>query len=323
MPTREEFAQCEIITVSDFSKALEICRDLRQKDPLKPYILSFEEGLSLGNFIFPYSHFYLRAEKKHTLQGSLYAKMKDDKGEELSTWKTATLKVTGSHNLFEGFAIENTAGDPENKGQEVALAIYGDDNLFLHVELSSTQDTLFIGPLPDDLATRYINFIPENERYHEGNSHNRFLFDTIKGSVDFIFGAGKASFYQCDIVSVDDGRKEAYVSAPANSLKDDFGFLFASCHFINGAVEKHSIYLARPWRDYGKSVFVSCTYDDHIKSEGFAEWNNEQRYRTARFEEYPLQKGRVFWTKNQKSAPLPERYDEEIRLLETLAQRLK
>jgi len=323
MPTREDFAQSEIISVPSFSKALEICRDLRKKDLLKPYILSFDEGVSLGNFIFPYSHFYLLAKKGHVLKGSLYAKMKDEKGEELSTWKTATLKVTGDDNLVEGFTIENNAGDPETKGQEVALALYGDDNLFFNDTLLSTQDTLFVGPLPDDLSTRYIGFIPDNERYHEGNTHNRFLFNTIKGSVDFIFGAGKASFYHCDIVSVNDGRKEAYVSAPAHSLKDDFGFLFASCHFINGGVEKHSIYLARPWRDYGKSVFVSCTYDEHIKDEGFAEWNNEQRYRTARFEEYPLQKERVSWTKNQKSAPLPERYDEEIRLLEALAQRLK
>ena len=73
MPTREDFAQSEIISVPSFSKALEICRDLRKKDLLKPYILSFDEGVSLGNFIFPYSHFYLLAKKGHVVQGDFMA----------------------------------------------------------------------------------------------------------------------------------------------------------------------------------------------------------------------------------------------------------
>jgi pectinesterase len=324
MLTLKDFEHAESYSAKDFIEALRICEDLRKKDAQKPYIILLEEGCSKGNFIFPYSHFLLRSKKgQHELSGSLYAKMKDDNGEELSTWKTATLKVTGSHNLFIGFTIENTAGDPANKGQEVALALYGDDNLFYDCTFRSTQDTLFVGPLPDDLSTRYIGFIPENERYHEGNTTNYLLTCAISGSVDFIFGAGKADFYQCKIGSVDDGREVSYVSAPAHSLKDDFGFFFDQCAFVSEGAKENSVYLARPWRDYGKSVFASCTYESHIKGEGFAEWNDEKRYRTARFEEYPLQNLRVSWVKNNKSAPLPERYVLEDQLLETALQRLK
>lgn len=312
MPTLEEFAHSETIYADDFAKAIAICGDLRKKAPSKPFHLILRKSETRGNFLFPYENFFLEGEEGASLIGSLYAKMKDEQGNELSTWKTATLKVTGSHNLFKNLIIINDSGEPEMKGQEVALAIYGDDNLFANCTLRSTQDTLFVGPLPDDLSTRYIGFIPDSERYHEGNTHNRFLFNTIKGSVDFIFGAGKASFYHCDIVSVNDGRKEAYVSAPAHSLKDDFGFLFYQCSFIAAGAKKSSVYLARPWRDYGKAVFVECAYGAHIKPEGFSEWNTEKRYLTARFEEYPLQKGRVSWVKNKESAPLEERYCAEI-----------
>ena len=323
MPTLEEFAHSETIYADDFAKAIAICGDLRKKAPSKPFHLILRKSETRGNFLFPYENFFLEGEEGASLIGSLYAKMKDEQGNELSTWKTATLKVTGSHNLFKNLIIINDSGEPEMKGQEVALAIYGDDNLFANCTLRSTQDTLFVGPLPDDLSTRYIGFIPENERYNEGNTQNDFVSCHISGSVDFIFGAGKASFYRSVIGSVDDGREAAYVSAPAHSLKDDFGFYFDHCCFVNEGAKPQSIYLARPWRDYGKAVFAYCSYENHIKTEGFSEWNAEQRYRTARFEEYPLQKGRVAWTKNKENAPLPERYRVESKRLETLFQRLK
>jgi pectinesterase len=323
MPTLEEFAHSETIFADDFAKALAICGDLRKKDPTKPYHLVLRRSLSKGPFVFPYDHFYLEGETETTLAGSLYAQMEDEQGHELTTWKTATLKVTGSHNLFRNLTIRNDAGDPEKKGQEVALAVYGDDNLFANCTLHSTQDTLFVGPLPDDLSTRYIGFLPENERYHEGNTQNDFIACHISGSVDFIFGAGKASFYRSVIGSLDDGRDCAYVSAPAHSLKDDFGFYFDHCCFVNEGVKPQTIYLARPWRDYGKAVFAYCSYENHIKAEGFAEWNAEKRYRTARFEEYPLQPGRVSWAKNKENAPLPERYQIETKRLDALFQRLK
>lgn len=318
------FVNAEEYVATDFTNLLAICADLRKKDPEKPYIITLQEGVNEGPFVFPFSHFAIRLRQASPLlRASLYAKMKDAAGSELTTWKTATLKVTGSHNLFEGLRIENNAGDPASKGQEVALAVYGDDNVFVDCVLVSTQDTLFVGPLPDDLATRYLGFIPEDERYHEGNTRNDFYHCAIFGSVDFIFGAGAAVFYQCALFSVNDGREESYVSAPAHSLKDDFGFLFHQCAFLPQGVAPQSVFLARPWRDYGKAVFHECAYENHIKKEGFAEWNSEQRYRTARFEEYPLQPSRVPWVKNKESAPLPERYQKAIAAIEDSDQRLK
>jgi len=311
----KDFAGTEIIKVASFKELLKTCETIRSKDKKTLFTIEIDNNYKEeGNFKFPYSGFYIKGHN-HLLSGSLYAKMKDENGQELTTWKTATLKVTGSHNIFEEIGVENTSKDPINKGQEVALAIYGDDNLFLKVKLSTTQDTLFVGPLPDDLATRYLDFIPEDERYVEGNSLNCFVSSSIYGSVDFVFGAGKAIFYECQLISISDERNEAYVVAPANSLKDDFGFLFYSCNFVNGGVLPSSIYLARPWRDYALAVFANCTYGDHIKSEGFSDWSDVNRTRTARFEEYPLQKGRVSWAKNKSGESLPEKYFSAVSLL--------
>ena len=167
---------------------------------------------------------------------------------------------------------------------------------------------MFVGPLPDDLSTRYIGFLPEEERYHEGNCTNYFYHCTIKGTVDFIFGAGRALFYRCDLVTLEDKRGETYVVAPSHSLKDDFGYYFESCQFQNGGAGKGSTFLARPWRDYGKAVFSNCTYEDHINPLLFHDWSDVNRTKTCRFEEYPLKEGRIYFTRNKKGSMLPEQY---------------
>ena len=61
--------------------------------------------------------------------------------------------------------------------------------------------------------------------------------------------------------------------------------------------EDGSIYLARPWRDYGLCRFENCTYGPHISPLGFDKWNDTDRDRTARFYETPAVEGRVKWVK--------------------------
>ena len=307
MINKEFFENASVLDVDNAKGLLEAASELRKKSNA-PYILNIhnKENEKL-HFVFPFDNFYLRFEDGF-IEDDLYAKQLDEEGKELTTWKTATIKVTGSHNIFENLHVRNTSFDPIHKGQEVALAVYGDDNLFIKGEMDSTQDTLFTGPLPDDLSTRYMDFLPEAERYHEGNERNYYVDMMIKGTVDFIFGAGQAIFYQDKLVSLKDGRKESYVAAPAHSLKDDFGFLFHSCSFEKEGAEAGSVYLGRPWRDYGKAVYAFCTYQDHIAKAGFHDWSDVNRTRTARFEEYPLRPARVSWARNKFFDNLPVRY---------------
>lgn len=304
MISSSTFQNAKQFIVNDFGELMTLCSRLRENDPLSPFMVFVRPSRNEEIIKFPFSNFLIKAVAEGVIiTSSLYAKMKDEKGEELTTWKTATMKVTGSHNIFIGLDIRNEAGNPGKKGQEVALGIYGDDNLFIDCRFSSTQDTLFVGPLSRDLQERYKGFLPDDERDCPHVLTNYFSACRIEGSVDFIFGAGNAFFSHCEIVSVNDGRSEGYVAAPSTERENNCGFFFSECDFTSSFHEP-LVYLARPWRDYGKAVFASCHYGDHIKKEGFSDWCDLERKNTCRFEEVPLQKGRVAWAKEADNPSL-------------------
>ena len=102
----------------------------------------------------------------------------------------------------------------------------------------------------------------------------------------------------CEIRSLCDARDIGYAAAPAHALEQTEGFLFKNCRFTaEPGVTDGSIYLARPWRDYGLCRFENCTYGPHISPLGFDKWNDTNRDRTARFYETPAVEGRVKWVK--------------------------
>ncbi len=204
-------------------------------------------------------------------------------GKEYNTFRTYTMNIIAPNVTLKRLCIENAAGDPVHKGQSVALSVYGDGVLVEDCVLISTQDTLFCGPLPDDLIVRYDAFLKDEERYFEGEMLQLFYGCQIEGSVDFIFGCANAWFYQCDIVSVNDTREIGFVAAPAHSLKQRAGFQFVDCAFHHMGCGEHSVFLARPWRDFGKAMFLDCALSSHIRPEGFDKWNDTARDRTARF----------------------------------------
>jgi pectinesterase len=161
--------------------------------------------------------------------------------------------------------------------------------------LRSTQDTLFLGPLPSDLIGRYEGFLHDELRRF-GWFRQSFRNCRIEGTVDFIFGCGDAVFEDCEIRSLQDKRNVGFVAAPAHDIQQKEGFRFCRCQFTaEQEVPAGSIFLARPWRDYGLSVFTDCTYDFHIAPEGFDKWQGTNRDGTARFYEAPVVPGRVPW----------------------------
>ena len=165
--------------------------------------------------------------------------------------------------------------------------------------LRSTQDTLFLGPLPSDLVGRYEGFLEDPLRCW-GNFRQQFHRCHIEGTVDFIFGCGLAVFEGCEIRSVKDARSVGYVAAPAHEPWQKEGFRFRSCIFTCAeGVGEGSVYLARPWRDYGMAAFENCSYGSHIAPEGFDKWSGTCRDRTARFRETPPVPGRVPWVNRE------------------------
>ena len=214
-----------------------------------------------------------------------YAKKTHADGMEYNTFRTHTVIVTAKNVTIKDLKIENDAGAPAEKGQQIALSVYADGFRAENVTLVSTQDTLFCGPLPDDLITRYDGFLPDKHRYFEGQTEQLFFKCRIFGSVDYVFGCGSAYFVDCDFITVDDGRKEAFVAAPAHALKQKNGFTFINCRFTLGGDFAKTVYLSRPWRDYGKAVFINCA-TECICGEVFNKWNDTDRDKTARFGVY-------------------------------------
>lgn len=227
-----------------------------------------------------------------------YAKKRDEKGVEYVTFRTWTVAVCADGVTMEALTIANDALHPEEKGQEVALTVYADNFTMRSCTLSSTQDTLFLGPLPPDLIQRYDGFLPDHLRRDMACSQ-RFENCLIEGTVDFIFGCGRTLFQDCELRSLQDARNCGYVAAPAHSLEQKEGFTFRRCRFTaQEGVAPGSIYLARPWRDYGLCLFEECEYGPHISPLGFDKWNDTHRDETARFYETPAVPGRVSWVKS-------------------------
>ncbi len=231
-----------------------------------------------------------------------YAKKLDEQGREYNTFRTWTLAVCADGVSMRALSVVNDALSPADKGQEVALSVYGDRFSMEDCVLRSTQDTLFLGPLPKDLIERYEGFLPDELRADRPLSQ-RLINCLIEGSVDFIFGCGDAVFENCELRSVFDGREGGFVAAPAHALEQKEGFLFRACTFTReSAVSDGSVFLARPWRDYGLARFENCRYAPHIDARGFDPWLDSGRDRTARFYETPAQPGRVSWANPQTEA---------------------
>ena len=229
-----------------------------------------------------------------------YANKLHADGREYNTFRTWTLAVCADGVTMKGLSVVNDALRPEIKGQEVALTVYGDGFVMEDCVLSSTQDTLFLGPLPKDLIARYDGFLTDDLRAGRPLAQ-RFANCRIEGTVDFIFGCGSAVFDRCEIRSLRDARNVGYVAAPAHALSQTSGFLFRECRFTaeDGV---RGVYLARPWRDCGLARFENCAYGAHIAPEGFDKWNDTARDKTARFFESPAVAGRVPWCNRQTEA---------------------
>lgn len=236
------------------------------------------------------------ADKTKIVWGD-YAKKLDEKGVGFNTFRTYTAAVLADGVSFKDLSVVNDSGSPEVKGQEVALTVLGDRFEACECGFVSTQDTVFCGPLPDDLIKRYEGFLKDSLRA-SGRMRQVFKNCLVAGNVDFIFGCGDALFDGCEIRSVFDKRGGGFAAAPAHAAEQDIGIVFNKCAFTcEESVGDGTVYLARPWRDFGKCSFIGCGYGRHIKAEGFDKWNDTDRDKTARFAEDGMKpEGRVSWS---------------------------
>lgn len=204
-----------------------------------------------------------------------YAGLVNEEGEKLGTFKSPTVFVNGSHVTAVGITFENSFFQPgfDKMGrQAVAVSTSGEYNTFIDCSFRGYQDTLYA---------------------MEGSCY--FLDCYLEGDVDFIFGAARAVFEECQIHSLNRGSmtENGYVSAASTRARDDFGFLFINCRLTaeEGTAE-NSVYLGRPWHPSMRTepvcsatVFMNCELGAHIRKDGWTKMH-EAYPETERFYEY-------------------------------------
>lgn len=175
---------------------------------------------------------------------------------EAGSTSAAYATYIGGHDFYaENITFENSFG---TGSQAVAVLVEADRVIFNKCRFLGWQDTLYA----------------KNGRQFYKDSY-------IEGHVDFIFGQAAAVFENCHIHSKGDG----YIAAPMRFAADErSGFIFDKCRLTSSNTVK-GIYLGRPWRNYGRTVFINTRIDAHIRPEGWHHWE-PHREKTAYFAEY-------------------------------------
>ena len=177
-------------------------------------------------------------------------------GSAMGTFRTFTVRIDANDITFKNITVENNAA---RLGQAVALHTQGDRLLFINCRFLGNQDTVYTG-MP----------------------YTRLLFRDcyIEGTTDFIFGPSTAWFEHCTIHC----KTNSYITAASTPQDAAFGYIFNNCT-VTLAPEVNKMYLGRPWRDYGYTLFMNSQLPQGIRPEGWHHWE-KQREQTARYMEY-------------------------------------
>jgi PelA/Pel-15E family pectate lyase len=147
---------------------------------------------------------------------------------------------------------------------------------------ASGQQAVAVLSEADRLVFKNCKFLGWQDTLYAKNGRQYFKDCYIEGSVDFIFGQAAAVFENCRIHSKADG----YITAPMRfSENEASGFVFINSK-LTGENTQKGVFLGRPWRAFGRTIFLNTTMDAHIRAEGWNNWNNAANEKTAYFAEY-------------------------------------
>ncbi len=197
-----------------------------------------------------------------TMDGSFWPKELKDQllamGDrpKLGTFRSFTVRIDANNITLKNLTIENNAA---RLGQAVAIHTQGDRLTFVNCRFLGHQDTVYTG-------------MPGTRLY--------FSSCYIEGTTDFIFGPSTAWFEQCVIHC----KANSYITAASTPKRIMYGYIFNNCT-VTAAPDVEKVYLGRPWRDYGYTLFMNCELPAQIRPEGWHHWQKE-REQTARYMEY-------------------------------------
>ena len=179
-------------------------------------------------------------------------------GETINTRTSWSFKILADNFTAKNITFQNDAGF--TAGQAVAVESDGDKAIFQNCRFIGNQDVLFT---------------------NKDKSRQYFEHCYIEGTTDFIFGSSTAWFQQCHIHS----KKNSHITAASTPKEKEFGYIFNDC-ILTGDTSLHNVSLGRPWQKYAHVVYMNCFIGQHIKPEGWSNWNNTDNYLTARYSEY-------------------------------------
>ena len=220
--------------------------------------------------------------------GGLGAKMPSEDGSgvdgALGTFRTYTVLVDADDVRLENLTIVNDAGDGREVGQAIALYADGDRLVVDACCITGHQDTLFLGPLPPR-EVKPGGFIGPKQFAPRRVGRQYFRRCRIEGDVDFVFGGARAYFEGCEIRSLNRNMDvNGYVTAASTPEGEPYGFVFYGCSFTAPQdVAPDSVYLGRPWREWAQTVLIDCWLGQHIKREGWWDWNKPAAHERARY----------------------------------------
>ncbi|KAK7303684.1 hypothetical protein RJT34_14597 [Clitoria ternatea] len=176
----------------------------------------------------------------------------------VNTYNTATVAIQGDHFLAINMGFENSAG-PE-KHQAVALRVSSDKSIFYNCTMDGYQDTLY------------------------AHTQRQFYRDcTISGTIDFVFGNALSFFQNCTfVVRKPLDNQQCIVTAQGRKEKQQpTGIVIQGGSIVSdpafyGVRFDNKAYLARPWKNFSRTIIMDTFIDDLIDVEGYTPWQGPE-----------------------------------------------
>ncbi|HXE08583.1 MAG TPA: pectinesterase family protein, partial [Acidobacteriaceae bacterium] len=194
------------------------------------------------------------------------------------TFFTETVEINGTGFEADNITFENAAG---NTGQAVAVADRSDRSIFKHCRFLGHQDTLFA-----DYGRQY------------------YVDSYIEGGVDYIFGNAAAVFDSDELHSNGPGS----ITAQSRTSPDqNTGYIILNSKVTadlnappgspssapapnapgaqSTASARRMILLGRPWRAYGRAIFINTSLPAEVNPLGWDRWGSPNNEKTAYYAE--------------------------------------
>ncbi|XP_050228301.1 probable pectinesterase/pectinesterase inhibitor 12 [Mercurialis annua] len=175
-----------------------------------------------------------------------------------TSFRSATLAVSGDGFLARDITIENTAGP--QKHQAVALRINADLAAIYRCKINGCQDTLYV------------------------HSFRQFYRECdISGTIDYIFGNAATIIQRCNIISKMPmaGQFNVITAQSRETSDQNTGISIQNCSIVatddlSSASTRVRSYLGRPWMEYSRTVILDSFIGGFIDPAGWIKWTGDE-----------------------------------------------